>query len=689
MATEITIDETPTNGANPYIDSLVSKGAWIDDDGGTVTIKVKIASGLTGISGVAGDAWLDPELAAVRLALAAWAGVADINFEEVISTDDADIRLWRVTDDEFAQLPGGQSGGLGLAESPWDPSDKVNVYFNSDGDGWITPNGLMPGGYAYATLIHEIGHALGLAHPHAGDPSLPEGTAFPGVNSPISRGTNDLNQGVFTIMTYNDGWQTQYPDYKALEGNFGFGWQAAPMALDIAAIQTIYKGSLKVNAPENTSYALPSANGPGTGWRSIWDTGGNDTISAIDAKDSVQISLQAAPLVGRTAGGTVSYAEGVIGGFTIANGVTIEDAIGGNFSDSISGNQVANILVGGNGDDVLHGGAQGDQLIGGDGSDTASYLFDRAVSLSLDGSIAATGTAAGDVLNSIEWIIGSGTGSDVLAGDAGENVIQGNGGGDKLFGRDGDDTLDGGAGDDTLSGEAGSNTLIGGADFDLVSYFNDGALALALDGMFAASGSAADDEISEVEGISGSNIGNDKLAGDARANRLYGNGGNDKLYGNSGEDYIRGGIGEDYISGGSDNDLIRGDDGADDLFGREGADILIGGAGRDILTGNTGADQYRYESRSDLGDKITSFSSSDTFAFKASAFKNLKKGFLNSEHLILRNDSRAAEKDDYFIFEKDTDRLWFDSDGSGSKKPILVADMDLSVNLTVKDILII
>jgi serralysin len=688
MATEIAIDEAPTNGANPLIDSLVSKGAWIDDDGGTVTIKVKIASGLTGISGVAGDAWLDQELAAVRSALAAWAGVSDINFEEVISTDDADIRLWRVTDDEMANLPGGQSGGLGLAESPWDPSDKVNVFFNSEGDGWTAPNGLTPGGYAYATLIHEIGHALGLAHPHAGDPNLPEGTRFPGVDSPISRGTNDLNQGIFTVMTYNDGWQTQYPEYKALEGNFGLGWQAAPMALDIAAIQTIYKGSLKVNAPENTSYALPSANGPGTGWRSIWDTGGKDTISAIDAKASVQISLQAASLVGRTAGGTVSFVDGVIGGFTIANGVTIEDAIGGNFSDKISGNQVANILIGGNGDDVLYGGAKGDQLIGGDGMDTASYLSDGAIKVSLDGSIVATGTAAGDVLTSIERIIGSSNG-DTLAGDAGKNSLFGKSGADKLYGRDGDDTLDGGAGNDVLCGEAGSNTLIGGADFDLVSYFNDSALTLALDGIFAAAGSAADDDISQVEGISGSNTGNDKVAGDALINRLYGNGGDDELYGKSGDDYLSGGDGKDFVSGGSGDDLVRGGSGADELFGREGADILIGGGGRDILSGSTGRDEYRYESKLDFGDKITSFSSSDTFAFKASAFKNLKKGFLKSEHLILRNTNRATEKDDYFIFEKDTDRLWFDSDGSGTKSPLLVADIGSSVDLTAKDILII
>ncbi len=688
MATEIPIDETPTNGANPYIDALVSKGAWIDDDGGTVTIKVSFAAGTTDRFGVFGEDWTDPELAAGRAALLAWSTVANIEFVEV-PQDEADIKLWRISADDMAELDGG-FGGLGISDVVWDPSDKVNVYFNSDDASWSATDSLQPGGYAYATLIHEIGHAIGLAHPHGNgnDPGLPQGTAFPGVATFADRGDFDLNQGVFTVMTYNDGWQVKYPNYTAVDGNFGFGWQATPMALDIAAVQAIYGPNSNV-ATTDDIYALPTVNEKGTGWRSIWDTGGIDTISAVGAKASAYIALNAASLIGATAGGTVAYVDGIIGGSTIAPGVVIENAVGGDFADTLIGNHVENFLIGGLGDDVLYGGDKGDQLAGGEGIDTATYVLDGAVTVALDASAEATGAAIGDLFIGVENLIGSATGDDTLIGDGNTNVITGSGGNDNLHGRDGDDTLLGSSGDDTLVGGAGANKLDGGENSDFASYYFDGAVEIALDGSFANAGEALDDTLTSIENLSGSNTGNDKLAGTAEGNSLFGNGGDDEIFGMGGADLLKGGRGKDTVSGGFGSDIVRGDGGVDILLGKSGNDVLVGGTGKDSLNGGMGADQYRYEARQDLGDTISSFGSTDTFAFKKSEFKNLKKGFLGSEHLIRRNDNQAVEKDDYFIFEKDTDKLWFDPDGSGSKKPVLVADMGTSVDITVKDILII
>ncbi|MGJ3629135.1 M10 family metallopeptidase C-terminal domain-containing protein [Sphingomonas sp. MMS24-JH45] len=78
-------------------------------------------------------------------------------------------------------------------------------------------------------------------------------------------------------------------------------------------------------------------------------------------------------------GGRVSYANGIFGGFTIANGVVIENATGGSGNDKLVGNDVANtlkgnagkdLLVGGLGDDRLEGGVGTDWLNGGAGNDT-------------------------------------------------------------------------------------------------------------------------------------------------------------------------------------------------------------------------------------------------------------------------------------------------------------------------------
>ena len=68
-----------------------------------------------------------------------------------------------------------------------------------------TGNALLnTGGFIYAVLLEELGHGLGLAHPHdTGGTS----TILQGVTDPVfSYGTGELNQGVHTIMGYNEGW---------------------------------------------------------------------------------------------------------------------------------------------------------------------------------------------------------------------------------------------------------------------------------------------------------------------------------------------------------------------------------------------------------------------------------------------------------------------------------------------------
>jgi serralysin len=60
----------------------------------------------------------------------------------------------------------------------------------------------------------------------------------------------------------------------------------------------------------------------------------------------------------------------VHGGFTIANGVTIENARSGAGNDTLFGNAAANLLDGGAGNDRIDGGGGNDTLIGGRGTDT-------------------------------------------------------------------------------------------------------------------------------------------------------------------------------------------------------------------------------------------------------------------------------------------------------------------------------
>ena len=163
------------------------------------------------------------------------------------------------------------------------------------------------------TPLHEFGHALGLAHPHDNGGGS---TIWPGVTGPFdSYGDNNLNQGIFTVMSYNDGWDgVQNPFGNGLRT---YGFVGGPSAFDIAAVQYLYGPNTSYHSGDNT-YTLPGSNGPGTYWTCIWDTGGVDQIVYAGSLD-VTIDLRAATIDNSpTGGGIPTYASGIYGGFTIA-----------------------------------------------------------------------------------------------------------------------------------------------------------------------------------------------------------------------------------------------------------------------------------------------------------------------------------------------------------------------------------
>ncbi|MAP95316.1 MAG: hypothetical protein CMK07_10235, partial [Ponticaulis sp.] len=237
--------------------------------------------------------------------------------------------------------------------------------------GW-TVNGLKQGGYGWITLIHEFGHGLGLAHPHDDGGTS---TIMAGVSNSGDTGLHGLNQGVYTTMSYIDGWE-ESPYGTPTGANFGY--QATAMALDIAMLQEKY-GANVTNNDGNTVYRLPLANESGTYWSSIWDVGGTDTVHAAQATVDVVIDLRPASIQYEVGGGGfLSYAYGIHGGFSVANGVEIENATSGAGDDELTGNHLNNrlsgragidILYGLDGDDRLYGGSEDDTLIGGPGAD--------------------------------------------------------------------------------------------------------------------------------------------------------------------------------------------------------------------------------------------------------------------------------------------------------------------------------
>ena len=386
-----------------------------------------------------------------------------------------------------------------------------------------------PGSFGYMTILHELGHNLGLKH-------TDDSTLFPGVttgNSNTAYGTYGLNNTVATVMSYNSTSATNQrtgannPTLTPSNINFNtaagdasqanLGFSRTPMALDVATIQKIYGKNNSYNLTDNT-YIIPQASDANNGWACIWDAGGIDTFAAPNTSKAVQIDLRNANLLNDStaAAGFYSYVlEGSQGGFTIAH-----DWDGVSFGNDIEGINFGQCVIenarGGKGSDTIIGNRLANDISGYDGNDN----------------------------------ITCGDGNDTAYGDIGNDFIHGNAGNDILVGGSGSDVIQGGKGNDYIYGSY-LNTVFG-------------------DARFGGNSNIGADGIGDIDTLSG-NLGADKFY-------LYGNGRaayNDR---------------EDNTSGRNDYALITdfGSSGARALLYGEDKIVLLGSS-NDYLLGANGS----------------------------------------------------------------------------------------------------
>jgi Ca2+-binding RTX toxin-like protein len=314
----------------------------------------------------------DFERTAVLTSLQQFANVADVVYVETQDRSQADFIYT-----SYIGTPGPGISLLGSMSPPGE-SDEGLAQFNSGDERWNALN-LQQGGFSFTTLIHEFGHGHGLAHPHdnGGHSGIMHGVEPEGAGvADYTTGDFHLNQGVFTMMSYEDGWQDS--PYGNAPTDVGYGYLGSLMAFDVAAIQDKYGVNEDYHTGDDV-YTLKDVNAAGTFYSCIWDAGGTDTIRYMGERDA-HIDLREATLKYEAGGGGwVSYAYGIFGGFTIANGATIENANGGAGNDGLIGNKAGNLLIGrdgndqvnaGGGDDTLQGGDGVDRLFGGGGQDT-------------------------------------------------------------------------------------------------------------------------------------------------------------------------------------------------------------------------------------------------------------------------------------------------------------------------------
>lgn len=411
---------------NVFLDALgfSTRNGYEMWGGGTVTYALH--PGERPADGAQTGTWTDGLSAAIEQALQDISAVSGLTFAEAGAGESADIDFWAYS---------GRSLGYSYL------IEGSGVYVNGD---IATPEGLAYGGYDYITVIHELLHNVGLDHPF-------DDAKFPGVSNSSDTGSFELNQNLYTVMSYNDISQNDANGARTTGwGGDNYGYQVLG-TFDIAFLQAVY-GVNTSHATGNDDYILPTENAPGTYFKAIWDAGGTDWIRNPGDGDSV-IDLRAATLDpddGIGAGGHLSRVEGIYGGFNIANGVVIENAEGGSGVDLIQGNDADNIIRGKKGNDELRGAKGADDLLGGNGA-------------------------------------------DLLVGNGGRDTLDGQAGNDKLRGGSGKDWIIGGGGDDALRGGGKADVFVFDDD-DGTDRIKDFELGLDLIDL-----SGAVESLSEVE----------------------------------------------------------------------------------------------------------------------------------------------------------------------------------------------
>ncbi len=314
---------------------------------------------------------------------------------------------------------------------------------------------------------------------------------------------------------------------------------------------------------------------PGTGDDHVIGGGGYDTVDYSEIGRSIYVSLGVAGPQ-NTGAGRDSF-------------VGIENVIGGQWNDVLSGSATHNVLtglggsdrlLGGAGNDTLDGGAGTDRMAGGTGNDT--YLVDSAADRVFEN--AAEGTDTVIITGAMSYALGAnlerltilapstGEWDDDPEDRAGLITLTGNGLDNVLTAGDGANVLDGGAGADRMAGGLGEDLYIVDDARDVVieqpemgigSYVRDTVRASV---SFTLPDAVENLELTGTADLAGS--------GNRFDNHLEGNGG---------------------------ANLLRGFDGTDELFGEAGSDRLDGGAGQDGLWGGKGDDTYVVD---DAGDTV-------------------------------------------------------------------------------------
>ena len=293
----------PTSSGDKHIDALLWGGKdqwWHDPDAGVAKGTEKVSATALGLDAASSaknltysflstqpagqamngfQAMTAAQKTAVRSAFAYYSKLINVTFTEDTGDGTGDINFG--TNDQTLT----NSAGYATPPNASATKDKDYLFLANN-----TPSnndaGMQEGGYGWTTVLHEIGHTLGLKHPgnyNAG------GGGSPG---PFLAAAEDDHQ--HTIMSYKDNIMSR-----------GVNATTA-MVYDVSALQYLYGANKNASTAANGTFSFT---GSQNYLQTLWSANGNDTIDLSQVTRSSNVDLNAgayssinitAPLAGST-----------------------------------------------------------------------------------------------------------------------------------------------------------------------------------------------------------------------------------------------------------------------------------------------------------------------------------------------------------------------------------------------------